>query len=140
MQNLPKPKPDQVIRYEVVLGSTERQILKDMRTAYAFNRISTPMVDLAEDVLTSPRALATFLTFFGLWFDIPYFPDFTDLGQFREGFEQAKADAANTPEGEDRPEPQSFGAAFYNVRNPNVSWGFNQQAIDDFFRAFNFDF
>ena len=68
---MPKPKPDQVIRYEVVLGSTERQIIKDMRSAYVFNRISAPMVDLAEDILTSPRALATFLTFVGMFMDVP---------------------------------------------------------------------
>ena len=140
MVYIPKPKPDQVIRYEVVLGSTERQILKDMRTAYAFNRVSTPIVDLLEDIASSPRALATFLTLLGMFYDIPYFPDFQDLDDFRKGFEQGKADAENTPEGQDRPKPQSFGAAFYNIRNPNVSWGFNQQAIDDFFRAFSFDF
>ena len=78
---MPKPKPDQVIRYEVVLGSTERQVLKDIRSAYVFNRVSAPMVDLAEDVLTSPRALATFLTFLGMFYDIPYFPDFQDLSE-----------------------------------------------------------
>ena len=95
---MPKPKPDQVIRYEVVLGSTERQIIKDMRSAYVFNRISAPMVDLAEDILTSPRALATFLTFVGMFMDVPYFPDFQDLKQFQEDYMKGKDKARSTPE------------------------------------------
>ncbi len=135
---MPKPKPDQVIRYEVVLGSTERQILKDMRSAYVFNRVSTPIVDLAEDVLTSPRALATMLTFLGMFYDIPYFPDITDLDQFATQYQEGKAKAEATPEGADRPPPESFGEAFYNIRNPNFSWGLNQQAVDDFFSLFGF--
>jgi len=135
--SVPKPKPDQVIRYEVVLGSTERQIIKDMRTAYVFNRVSSPMVDLAEDLFTSPRALATFLTFLGMFVDIPYFPDFKDLQQFSEQYQAGKDKADATPEGEDRPDPDNLGEAFYNVRNPNWTWGLNQQAVDDFFRAFD---
>ncbi len=135
---MPKPKPDQVIRYEVVLGSTERQILKDMRSAYVFNRAATPMVDLAEDVLTSPRALATFLTFLGMFFDVPYFPDFTDLEQFQQDYMKGKEKDLATPKGEDRPAPENLGEAFYNLRNPNWTWGLNQQAIDDFFGAFKF--
>ena len=135
---MPKPKPDQVIRYEVVLGSTERQVLKDIRSAYVFNRVSAPMVDLAEDVLTSPRALATFLTFLGMFYDIPYFPDFQDLSEFSEQYQAGKAKAEATPEGADRPPPTSFGEAFYNIRNPNFSWGLNQQAVDDFFKVFGF--
>ena len=134
---MPKPKPDQVIRFEVVMGSTERQILKDMRSAYVFNRATTPMVDLAEDILTSPRALATFLTFLGMFFDVPYFPDFTDLKQFQEDYMKGKDKAMATPRDEDRPPPENLGEAFYNIRNPNWSWGLNQQAVDDFFRAFD---
>ena len=134
---MPKPKPDQVIRYEVVLGSTERQILKDMRSAYVFNRAASPVVDLAEDILTSPRALATFLTFLGMFFDVPYFPDFTDLKQFQEDYMKGKDKDLSTPKGEDRPAPENLGEAFYNIRNPNWTWGLNQQAVDDFFRAFD---
>lgn len=135
---MPKPKPDQVIRYEVVLGSTERQILKDMRTAYVFNRATTPIVDLAEDILNSPRALATFLTFVGMFVDVPYFPDFQDLAEFPEQYKRGKEKAEATPEGADRPPPENLGEAFYNLRNPNWTWGLNQQAIDDFFSVFKF--
>ena len=109
-----------------------------MRSAYVFNRAATPVVDLAEDILTSPRALATFLTFLGAFMDVPYFPDITDLAQFSEQYQQGKAKAEATPEGEDRPAPDNLGEAFYNLRNPNWTWGLNQQAIDDFFSAFKF--
>ena len=137
---MPKPKPDQVIRYEVVLGSAERQILKDMRSAYVFNRVGTPIVDFAEDIFTSPRALATFLTFLGIFFDIPYFPDWTDLSALSEEFRKGKEKAEATPPGEDRPAPGSFGEMLYNLRHPNVGWGINQEAVDDFFRIWRFDY
>ena len=136
--SVPKPKPDQVIRYEVVLGSTERQVLKDIRSAYVFNRVSAPMVDLAEDIMTSPRALATFLTVVGIFYDIPYFPDITDLDELSAQYQAGKAKAEATPEGADRPPPTSLGEALYNIRNPNFSWGLNQQAVDDFFKVFGF--
>jgi len=44
---MPKPKPDEVIRHEVVLGSVEREALKDIRTAYTLNRVLTPLTNLS---------------------------------------------------------------------------------------------
>ena len=46
---MPKPKPDQVIRHEIVLGSVERKLLDEATTAYQVNRIATPIVNLISD-------------------------------------------------------------------------------------------
>jgi len=46
---MPKVKPDQVIRHEIVLGRADRELLTDMVTAYQINRIGTPLVNLLND-------------------------------------------------------------------------------------------
>jgi len=43
---MPKPKPDEVIRHEIVFGSTERQIAKDLRSALVVNKVITPFTSL----------------------------------------------------------------------------------------------
>ena len=46
---MPKPKPDQVVRHEIVLGRSERELISDGLLAYQINRISTPLVALLSD-------------------------------------------------------------------------------------------
>lgn len=46
---MPKPKPDEVIRHEIVLGRTERELLDTLVTANAANRVMTPLVSLMSD-------------------------------------------------------------------------------------------
>ena len=47
---MPKPKPDNVIRHEIVLGRSEREMLDTAITAVAANRVLTPLVALLSDV------------------------------------------------------------------------------------------
>ena len=47
---MPKVKPDNVIRHEIVLGRSEREILDTAVTAIAANRVLTPLVALLSDV------------------------------------------------------------------------------------------
>lgn len=47
---MPKVKPDNVIRHEIVLGRSEREILDTLVTATAASRVLTPMVALLSDV------------------------------------------------------------------------------------------
>ena len=47
---MPIPKPDQIIRHQLVLGRTERELLEGISAAYATNRIMTPLVSLLSDV------------------------------------------------------------------------------------------
>jgi hypothetical protein len=44
---MPKPKPDEVIRHEIVLGRAEREIIRDLQLSYTFNRISSPFTNLS---------------------------------------------------------------------------------------------
>jgi len=44
---MPKPKPDEVIRHEIVLGRAERQIVRDLQLSYTFNRVATPLTQLS---------------------------------------------------------------------------------------------
>ena len=43
---MPKPKPDQVIRHELVLGKTERELVDTAVTAYTVNRVVSPFTAL----------------------------------------------------------------------------------------------
>ena len=47
---MPKVKPDNVVRHEIVLGRSEREILDTLVTATAANRVLTPVVALLSDV------------------------------------------------------------------------------------------
>ena len=47
---MPKPKPTQVIRHEIILGRKEKEMVDSALSAYAFNRVSTPVIDLLNDV------------------------------------------------------------------------------------------
>ena len=122
---MPKPKPDQVIRYEVVLGSVERQIIKDLRTAYAFNKVADPVVRLMNDV----TGVAVFLSLVSIIFDvdIPYFPDQTDLNEIITDYNNYK-EANKDIEDAAGAKPTNLGSALYNLRNPN--WNFSDFSFD----------
>ena len=47
---MPKPKPTEVIRHEIVLGRSERDLLEGGLMAYGFNRVATPIVAGLSDV------------------------------------------------------------------------------------------
>ena len=124
---MPKPKPDQVIRFEVVLGSVEREIARDIRTAYGVNKISTPMVALLSDV-SAMYIVATIVELFGK--DIPWLPTVADVPEGLEWLaEQAvdynayRSQAQATPPRESRPPPENAGSVLYNLMNPNWNFG-----------------
>lgn len=47
---MPKPKPTQVVRHEIVLGRSEKEMLEGVIGAYQFNRVSSPIVAAFSDV------------------------------------------------------------------------------------------
>jgi len=47
---MPKPKPDQTIRHEIVLSRPDRELLSDVVVAYQINKVATPIVSLLSDV------------------------------------------------------------------------------------------
>jgi len=67
---MPKPKPDQVVRHEIVLGRAERELISDGLLAYQVNRISTPLVALLSDASAMGLILGGIATYYGFKFDI----------------------------------------------------------------------
>ena len=67
---MPKVKPDQVIRHEIVLGRSERELISDGIAAYQFNRITTPLVALFSDASAMGLILGGLATYYGFKFDI----------------------------------------------------------------------
>ena len=43
---MPKPKPDNIVRHEIVLGRAERELLDTATTAYTANRVLSPFATL----------------------------------------------------------------------------------------------
>jgi len=43
---MPKPKPDNIVRHEIVLGRSERELLDTATTAYTANRVLSPFATL----------------------------------------------------------------------------------------------
>ena len=67
---MPKPKPDQVIRHEIVLGRSERELISDGLLAYQINKISTPLVALLSDASAMGLILGGLATYYGFKFDV----------------------------------------------------------------------
>ena len=67
---MPKPKPDQIIRHEIVFGRSERELIETATTAYTFNRISNPLVALISDVSAVTLILSLIATYYGFKWDI----------------------------------------------------------------------
>ena len=67
---MPKPKPDQVVRHEIVLGRSERELISDGLLAYQINKISTPLVALLSDASAMGLILGGIATYYGFKFDV----------------------------------------------------------------------
>ena len=67
---MPKVKPDQVVRHEIVLGRSERELISDGLLAYQINRISTPLVALLSDASAMGLILGGIATYYGFKFDV----------------------------------------------------------------------
>jgi len=46
---MPKPKPTQIIRHEIVLGRREFEVIETLSAAIAINRVSEPIVEILKD-------------------------------------------------------------------------------------------
>jgi|19_taG_2_1085344.scaffolds.fasta_scaffold143493_2 hypothetical protein len=81
---MPKPKPDQVIRHEIVLGRSERELIDSALVAYQVNKISTPLVALISDV----SAMTFIFSVIGGYLGIKYVaaPGLTEVGEIYQDF------------------------------------------------------
>jgi len=106
---LPKPKPDQIIRHEYVLGKVERQLLEQTSTAYSINRVLNPIVAALSDVSFVATMLSLYAAYLGFKWDVgTRLLDFTQtsvsdlINDFQETYENVKGEAysfvGNVPE------------------------------------------
>ncbi len=54
----PRPKPDQIIRHQIVFGETDRKILEGYKDAYLLSNMSSNFVKLINDVTGTATLLA----------------------------------------------------------------------------------
>jgi hypothetical protein len=127
---MPKPKPTQVIRHEIVFGRKESAMLDSAMSAYTFNKIATPAVNLMNDV----TGMYVFVNLIELFtkYDVPFIPTAPEGAEFIQEIMQEMAayqqQNANVPQGEDRSPPENIGGVLYNLRNPN--WNFTDFSWD----------
>ena len=68
---MPKPKPDQVIRHEIILGRVERDLVETATMAYTVNRVATPLVALLSDISAMTIILSLVATYLGFKYEVP---------------------------------------------------------------------
>ena len=68
---MPKPKPTEIIRHEIILGRVERDLVETATMAYTVNRISTPLVALLSDISAMTIILSLVATYLGFKYEVP---------------------------------------------------------------------
>ena len=81
---MPKPKPDQVIRHEIVFGRSERELIEGALVAYQVNKVATPLVALISDV----SAMTFIFSIIGGYLGIKYVvsPGLNEVGEIYDDF------------------------------------------------------
>ena len=128
---MPRAKSDRIVTHRIELGVKEREIADSMLAAFAFNRVSTPIVAGMSDV-SFMIVLGSLLTL--------YFPDIVlptgeakmeevvaaiDKG-IKEGVERAREERRQTgdsPLDEASGVRDLLGRLYYNLTNPYWSPG-----------------
>lgn len=97
---MPKPKPDQIIRHEYVLGKVERNMLEQTSTAYSINRVLNPIVAALSDVSFVATILSLYGVYLGFKWDLGSRgldlakTTVSDLiGDFQDSYEEVKGEA-----------------------------------------------
>ena len=47
---MPKPKPTEIIRHEIVLGRSEKEMIDSALSAYKFNKVADPVIKAGSDI------------------------------------------------------------------------------------------
>ena len=61
---MPKPKPTQIIRHEIVLGRSERDIVESALTAYQVSKALTPIINAIAVLGSTLAGTATLLVLY----------------------------------------------------------------------------
>jgi len=115
---MPKPKPDQVIRHEIVLGRSERELISDGLLAYQVNRISTPLVALLSDASAMGLLFGAIATYYGFKFDIIPGAYSTTLEMYNDFMIQLRGYYDTVQEVREDPISQIINLIIPNVSNP----------------------
>ena len=76
---MPKPKPDQVVRHEIVLGRSERELVDTAVTAYTVNRVLTPLTTMLGSTAGLSLVLTLVLGYLEKFLPDSW-PEYTDQG------------------------------------------------------------
>jgi len=115
---MPKPKPDQVVRHEIVLGRAERELISDGLLAYQVNKISTPIVALLSDASAMGLILGGIATYYGFKFDIGTRTYETGLELYNDWKIQYDAWKETVQDIRDDPISQILNAILPSIPNP----------------------
>jgi hypothetical protein len=135
---LPKPKPTEIIRHEIVLGRAEKEMIGGAIAAYQFNRVAEPSVDLMKDV-TGMLSFAAILTILFPDIVLPAVGAGTDeiIDSIKNGInagrEKAAAEAAaggDTPLDEAGGGLDLLGRLWYNLTIPGIMNTWDTSAKD----------
>ena len=125
---MPKPKPTEIIRHEIVLGRAEKEMIGGAIAAYQFNRVADPTVKLLNDV-TGMLSFAAILTIFFPDIVLPAVGAGTDeiIDAIKDGInagrERAAAEAAagsDTPLDEATGPGDFLGRLWFNLTIPGI--------------------
>jgi hypothetical protein len=61
---MPKPKPDQIIRFEIVMGRAERELVQNILLPWQIKQVANPAVALISD----GSAMAIIATLLATWY------------------------------------------------------------------------
>mgnify|MGYP003661606864 FL=1 len=93
---MPKRKPDQVIRHEIVFGRSERDLIEGALMAYQFNRVATPTVALLSDVSAMALILGPIAGYLGFTYVLP--PTLETGAELVQDFQTQYSAFKETPE------------------------------------------
>jgi len=115
---MPKPKPDQVIRHEIVLGRSERELISDGLLAYQVNKISTPLVALLSDASAMGLLFGAIATYYGFKFNVIPGAYSTTLEMYNDFMIQLRGYYDTVQEVREDPIRQIINLIIPNVPNP----------------------
>lgn len=117
---VPKPKPDQVIRHEIVFGRSERELIEGALVAYQVNKIATPAISLISDISAMTLIFSAIATYLGWEFIISPGIDSYD-GLYSEFMKQYNLNKEATIEATEDATINVVGAAVQSI--PGVGFG-----------------
>lgn len=103
-----KEKPDKVVVHRIEFQKKEREMIEGLTTAYAFNRVGTPIVALLSDV-SGMIALGGILAALGVYIDMNGLNSESSMGEVVERYRAGYADYNRNQQAQNINQVQSSG-------------------------------